>query len=213
MRDTASDHVSRLRKAILRVDGGRGFLVEQRRRAYPMQGETETLTVHTRYVVTAAHCLPWLPPSHPASYTEEHSYADLLGVVADVPSVTAECTYVDPVSDIALLCEPDNQVLPDEWDAWVDLVDERPRIRVASFTHDCDGWLFGIDNEWHRCHLSRMGGSRWLSITGAPFEATARGTSGSPVFRDDGRAVALISSGPELNPILGDCLPRWWRLG
>jgi hypothetical protein len=51
--------------AVVRVGkGGRGFVVADDSR---------------RYVVTAAHCLPRMPPAHAAAYTSERTFGKLLG--------------------------------------------------------------------------------------------------------------------------------------
>ena len=78
-------------------NGGRGFVVE----GWP-----------DRYVITAAHCLPALPPAHAMSYVSERTYGELLGPLGEKPTIMAECAFADPVSDIAVLSEPDGQV----WD-------------------------------------------------------------------------------------------------
>jgi putative ABC transport system substrate-binding protein len=57
--------------AVIRVGDGRGFVVE---------GERE------RFVITAAHCLPHLPPCHPAAYEEELTYQALLGPLGNSPT-------------------------------------------------------------------------------------------------------------------------------
>jgi hypothetical protein len=95
------------RRAVVTVGDGRGFVV---------QGKWD------RYVLTAAHCLPSFPPCHPHSYLEERVYANLLGPLGGERSVWAECLFVDPVADIAMISAPDNQELPDEADAFEALV-------------------------------------------------------------------------------------------
>ena len=72
-----------------------------------------------RYVITAAHCLPQLPPPHPTSYTEERTYAKLLSSIKRKRrGVWAECFFVDPVADLAVLGSPDNQALWGEAEAY-----------------------------------------------------------------------------------------------
>jgi hypothetical protein len=52
--------------AVLKVGEGRGFVVKRRR-------------YKDCIVITAAHCLPVLPPPHPCAYLEEITYRRLLG--------------------------------------------------------------------------------------------------------------------------------------
>src|SRR5438552_3247930 len=97
-------------RSVLRVGGGRGFVVN---------GERD------RLIITAAHCLPRFPPCHGFSYTEERTYAKLLGPLGrKKPTVWAECLFVDPVADIAVLGPPDDQELFDEYDEYDRLVAE-----------------------------------------------------------------------------------------
>jgi hypothetical protein len=53
-----------LAQAVIRVGDGRGFMVERQRQ---------------RFVLTAAHCLPRLPPAHPMPDTKKCTYEALLG--------------------------------------------------------------------------------------------------------------------------------------
>src|SRR5262245_59824772 len=85
-------------RAIVRVDGGRGFVVRD--------------ALDKAYVLTAAHCLPSLPACHGAAPAGELTYDNLLGRLDDSHlSIAVECVFVDPVADIAVLASPDNQAL------------------------------------------------------------------------------------------------------
>src|SRR5437868_5530405 len=109
--------VALAKDAIIKVGDGRGFVVEAHTR-------------RERFVITAAHCLPHLPPAHAASYAEDRTYAKLLGPIGESPTVWAECVFVDPVADIAVLSAPDGQALFDECADYERLVDGRPALRV-----------------------------------------------------------------------------------
>jgi hypothetical protein len=186
-------------KSFLAVPGGRGFLVE---------------APCGVVVITAAHCLPRLPPAHPASYVEERTYARFLGPLGSKPTVWAECLFVDPIADIAVLSEPDAQELSDENDAYHVLIDDRPTLPITKATREpSPAWLFTLAGQWITCTvtLNRFGNA--LSLDGAPKEATWPGTSGSPILSSDGRVVGIISCGETsqmpLNPALAGCLPSW----
>jgi hypothetical protein len=58
--------------AIVTVGDGRGFAVEH---------------AGNRLVVTAAHCLPFFPPCHGASYLEERTYGALLAILDREPAI------------------------------------------------------------------------------------------------------------------------------
>src|SRR4051794_12052161 len=89
-------------RSILRVGGGRGFVIDK-------DG--------ARFVITAAHCLTvpvtvygdtaskgaTLPPAHGGSFSAERTYPRLLGPLAAKPLIPAECLFVDPVADLAVL--------------------------------------------------------------------------------------------------------------
>src|SRR4051812_24405709 len=99
-----------LMQAIVRIgEGGRGFAV-------PLG--------HERIIITAAHCLPWreLPPPHLGRYVEEAMFK-LLGPLGREPTIWAECRFLDLIADIAVLGAPDGQLLPDEADAFDELVE------------------------------------------------------------------------------------------
>ena len=59
----------KLKRAVLRVGDGRGFVVSSR----------NSIGGHERIVITAAHCLPSFPPCAPAADLEAYTYRDLLG--------------------------------------------------------------------------------------------------------------------------------------
>jgi hypothetical protein len=59
-----------------------------------------------RVIVTAAHCLPYLPPPHRASYLKERRYENLLAPLGRKPLVWADCLFVDPTADLAVLGGP-----------------------------------------------------------------------------------------------------------
>src|SRR5262245_19793104 len=87
---------------IIRVGDGRGFIVEG----------LDVVGRRNRYVLTAAHCLEGLlegkcPRAHPARYVDDAIYKDILGPLSEKPTVWAECLYVDPIADIAILGSPD----------------------------------------------------------------------------------------------------------
>jgi hypothetical protein len=92
-----------VRRSFLKVGGGRGFIVEVLRR---------------RVIVTAAHCLPNLPPAHAAALPTERTYLRLVGQLKGRGRrISVECLHVNPVADIAVLGTPDIGDL-DAYDDW-----------------------------------------------------------------------------------------------
>ena len=96
---------------VIRVGDGRGFVVEGRDRSL---------------VITASHCLPHLPPRHPAAHMHERMHRNLLGRLGSELTVWTEVLFVDPVADIAVLGEPDGQELFDECEAYFQLLPNEP---------------------------------------------------------------------------------------
>jgi hypothetical protein len=144
-----------------------------------------------RCVITAAHCLPNLPPPHPDSYTSERTYSKLLGGLDEECSIWAECLFVDPVADVAVLCTPDGQVLCDEAEAYEIFVDTRETLRLAAVTERADVWLFSLAGQWQACMVDVGRGGHALTVIDGHIEG---GMSGSPIL-SHGRAVGIVSVG------------------
>jgi hypothetical protein len=165
-----------------------------------------------RWIITAAHCLPQLPPAHPASYLEERTYRKLFGDLRDPdPALWAECVFAEPVSDVAVFREPDGQALYDECELYESFVANRTalRIRPAEQTH---AYVMNLAGEWIRTeikiHSVGLSAAPTLAIT-TPG-AFAGGMSGSPILSLDGYAVGVVSC-DELNPQLAAVLPGWMK--
>src|SRR5260370_16087522 len=130
-----------LLSAVLRVGEGRGFLVKRRSRYLDC------------IVITAAHCLPDLPPRHPCAYVEELTYRRLLGPLGREPRVWAHILFVDPVADIAVLGAPDGQVLSEQADTYEALMASAQPLVVA-------------EAPIQRDHKAAEGEARGLSLDG-----------------------------------------------
>jgi hypothetical protein len=171
---------SKWQSAIVTVGDARGFLVAGDNK-HPM-------------VFTAAHCLPRLPPPHPASEESERTYHKLLGrLVDDAPTVSAECIFVDPVADLAVLYRPDDETYVKEADAYDALVSgARSCFRIAPIRDRCHVWLLTLDGRWERCH-AELEGRESVTVIGETDGMTA-GASGSPIINADGDAVGLVSA-------------------
>jgi hypothetical protein len=86
--------------AVVHVGDGRGFIVS---------------TGESRYVITAAHCLPRRPPPHLANGVPELTYPNILGPLAtDERTIWAELDADNLVDDFAVFREPDGQELYEE---------------------------------------------------------------------------------------------------
>ena len=207
-------------KSVIRVGDGRGFVVEGTR--------------ESRYVITAAHCLPHPPGGFGnVSHTQERIYAALLGAVGkrSKSTVCAKCLFFDPVADVAVLGDPDSQELWEENAAYEALVGaarplqiDEPTMRREVITlstgtiqgplkGECAGWLLSLDNRWFRCDLI-------VSAAAVLIENAAEhivgGVSGSPIVMDDAAAIGIVCSGDGIGqfnnfgqPHLIANLPGW----
>jgi hypothetical protein len=72
-----------------------------------------------------------LPVCNAASYPEERTYEGLLGPLGQERSVWAECLFVDPVSDIAVLGAPSHDDLREQSAAYEALVMGSRPLRIA----------------------------------------------------------------------------------
>ena len=146
--------LSSIEAAMVTVGSGRGFVVEARRRMPPMPPLELLPFVANRLVITAAHCLPFLPPAHPFAYPQERTYSTLLGRLDAEPTAAAECLFIDPIADLAVLGAPDGQADYDD-DAYDALVEECTAVPVGTITTTapCPAWLLMAAGRWECCSV------------------------------------------------------------
>jgi len=206
---------------VVRVDGGRGFIVVHRVKVHTdLRGRKLVSVSEHRLVVTAAHCLPRLPWTHsPMSYIDG-TYRDLLGSLnGNETNVSAECLFADPVADIAVLGCPDQQMLYEEASAYDSLTEGVSFLPIGKPKSGL-GWVLSLDGRWIRSRLELFSGLPGVSLSIDPTEA---GMSGSPILNDIGQAIGVVSIGAEIigasgerknqrsgpQPILTRNLPGW----
>jgi hypothetical protein len=214
------------REAVVRVGGGRGFIVG---------------AGYKSYIITAAHCLPerarHLYP-HLGNGINELLVKKLIGPLAPKRherKIWAELCSLSQTDDLAVFCEPDSQCAPeDEYERYRQLTD-RAVLAVApsppvveSWRWDwpgrddntttvppADAFVLGLDLTWKPCTVYNTG--RFLTLLDVPIEG---GMSGSPILNAEGAAIGVMSTGNEsyrhpgdnIHPSLMDCLPPWlWR--
>jgi hypothetical protein len=196
-----------LKCAVLKVGDGRGFVVKRR----------NYLGLEERIVITAAHCIERalradrkrrLPSCHPARYLAEETYKKLLGPLGTKPTVFATCLFVDPIADIAVLGQPDNQGLPDEADAYDQLLESMATLVVADAPAQgtelltsgdyqverptpgkAPARVLSLEGRWLKGGVARRGG--WLAFEPAKFFAS--GMSGSPIIDQNSAAIGVVS--------------------
>jgi hypothetical protein len=201
---------AKAKQAIVAVGDARGFVIEG---------------PDGRLVITAAHCLPFFPPCHGFSYTEERTYTRLLGPLGQEPSVWAECLFADPIADIAVLGAPDRQDLSDECDAYRALTEAAAPLPIADVSGRppwrLDGdkfvaqpalvhqvWMLSLDGDWFSGEALHRGGPLVLESAARRIRG---GMSGSPILNDEGAAIGVVSLGENMSPHPRLCfnLPGW----
>jgi len=163
-------------RAVVRVGGGRGFIVA---------GKVD------RYVITAAHCLPSFPPCASFSPLQERTYKSLIGRLGADLTVWAECLFADPIGDIAVLGPPDNQEMSEQHTAYGELLDMAVPFAVSNPPSEVMGCLLSLAQQWFECKLRRLpDGPLWIVDA---EESIMPGMSGSPILAPDGSAIGVVS--------------------
>jgi hypothetical protein len=194
--------------SVLRVGYGRGFVVEQRVRQ------------HTdRIVITAAHCIDQarllnddagLPSCHPWRSLAEATYPDLLGSLEASPTIWAQCLYVEPIADLAVLGAPDSQEFCAQAEAYEQLVESVPAFSVAEAPAqgierltpgEGPAWVLSLDGHWREGRVAHRGGV----LAFAPKELIVSGMSGSPIVNANGAAIGVVST-ESMCPVILQCL-------
>jgi hypothetical protein len=161
---------------VVKVGDGRGFVFEQRisttgfAKRKPIKGLQLRRFIERRLIFTAAHCLPKLPPAHAAAFNSERTYKLLGSLDGTKENVCAECLFVDPVADIAVLGCPDNQELYEEAEGYEDLTDDAPVVPIGK-PRSGKGWILALDGKnWIQTELDLFTGLYGTSLSIGPTE-------------------------------------------
>jgi hypothetical protein len=177
---------------VVKVGGGRGFIVEQKIQMPPLPGKVARWRT-IRWVITAAHCLPHLPPTHAGAAAYERTFTNLLGALGDSETtIAAECEFVDPVADIAVLGRPDYQSPGDVADAFDALTETAPVVQIGE-ARNGDGYVLSLEGHWISTKLEKDFWGNSLQI-----DPTEEGMSGSPILNVAGQAVGVVVIGAEI---------------
>jgi hypothetical protein len=185
-------------KSLVRVGGGRGFVVETRLGGFHHTG---------RLVITAAHCLPnndgW-----------DNALPDLLGKLGDEPSIAAQCIFIDPVADVAVLCTPDTQAeeLAADAEAYEALIEAATPLKIGRaipWETPMPVSLIALDGHEITGVADHCGMSLGITKMSDP---TVKGMSGSPVIDRQGDAIGIVNlyaGGESVAASLLANLPGW----
>jgi S1-C subfamily serine protease len=191
-------------KGILSVGEGRGFVVESLRRS-------------RRYVVTCAHCLPSGQELHGQGFSSavDRTFFGLLHLPGEQTTAAAECLFVDPISDVAVLGAPDHQDLTEEYRKFLRLMESVIPLTIANVTGETSAWLLSLEGEWFTCKVERDNQKLWLSD---PAQPIAGNMSGSPIVNNEGAAIGVLGSADlgssdihniSLQTFLPQAIPLW----
>jgi hypothetical protein len=210
-------------RSVVKVGDGRGFIAEYRVERPRFPRKVKKLLPrkfsYNRVVITAAHCLPNLPPAHPAAYSEERTFPKLVSTLdGSMKDIWTECLFADPVADIAVLGSVDGQELCDQSEAYDALVEAAPIMRIDA-PRSGKGYLLSLKGKWTVTPLQVF---RSIGGTSLAIGPTLPGQSGSPILNTRGKAIGVVSlgggtvvdgkhiycnAGPQ--PILTKNLPAW----
>jgi hypothetical protein len=132
-----------------------------------------------------------LPPADAVWNSSQRIYQDLLGSRGGTTNVWAECLFVDPIGDIAVLGCPED--LDERGNAYHDLIDDSPALGIGQ-ARSGRGWVLALDGQWFETTLEVSPGIYSSSVW---IQTAKPGMSGSPVLNDSGRAVAVVSVATE----------------
>lgn len=106
-----------------------------------------------------------------ASFGEEKTYRDLLGPIDEAATIWCECLFADPVSDVAILGEPDGQDCYDQSEAHLAFTEAATPIKIRQGKMGESAWVLGLDGGvpvwWH-------GPASERALLGHQWEAAGR---------------------------------------
>lgn len=165
------------------------------------------------FILTATHCIKW---SGTGGMVLDDVYPTKIETAGAKFRVgVAAC---DPVSDMAVLGELDNQVWLDDavsFEKWREQVEPVPlSTRQLRVEQSCAVFIFTHKREWIAARVTRHG--RWRLTPGSSVclsvgEGIESGMSGSPVVTTDGRLYGIVSNGGSIGtiPVCVMALPHW----
>ncbi len=145
-----------------------------------------------------------------------------MGPLGQNPTVWAECLFVDPVGDIAVLGSVDSQEFYGQHGLYNDFIDDVETLELSDIQPRfvVSAKLLSLKNEWFACNVQHTSGPLWIADAKAEIVG---GMSGSPIIDDGAKAIGVlccsgsingelsVSGGP--NPRLAYNLPRWIDFG
>jgi hypothetical protein len=174
--------------SVVQVGDGRGFVVEVANKYFGYA---------RRLIITAAHCLPKMPPPITAMYLHEKTWLNLVGPLRGKPGIAVECLFFDPISDLAVLGPPDDQELYEQTEAYEAFLESLTPLPIAEAEETGEAWFLFLDKRWFSGRFDRIHwGSMWFSKLEQPIFGSM---SGSPILNSEGAAIGVVNLG-DTNP-------------
>jgi hypothetical protein len=187
--------------ALLTVGTGRGFLVESNR--------------DNPLVVTAANCLPFLPPPEITFEPDERNYPALVGHPGHERRISAWSHFIDLIANVAVLGRPCGDEYSVDWYGFDELTNGATPMTIGDPPEN-DGlaWIPSLDGRWFRCIVYNMVRQLYVYERVEDFVAEM---AGLPIVADDGSGIGVVSNTRHpadedvlaLQPRLTEALPRW----
>ena len=162
-----------------------------------------TVHHHSRPLLTAFASSP-----SRSLYSGKDTFKKLLGPLGAAPSIWAECLFVDPVSDLAVLGQPDGQAFNEDVDtAWDEFIEDIEPLELDA-KRPTRGWILSLKRQWMPCTIQiKNYGNLVVKDLVGDIEG---GMSGSPILSDNGRVVGVVSINADWSQAhLPSALPQW----
>ncbi len=165
-------------------------------------------------IITAAHCLPHYPPRLGSiSYVSDRTYVDLISSLDGKRKCSAECLFLDPISDLAVFGCPEDEL----WEGYMEFANESDFLEIAPLASgETSVRVMYDDSKSIRRVIGVAPPSRanfyprnfWIHRDEGGENRIKSGMSGSPILTDDGKAVGVLCN-DDFGPLLSQCLPQW----
>jgi hypothetical protein len=166
------------------------------------------------FILTAAHCINW-------ELTGGMTLGDyfLEKVECGGREFLASVFAVEPVNDIAVLGEPDNQALSEEADLFQEVMESvQPvplNLEEFELFEEFPAFIFTHKGNWLKAQAQQCREKSGNFALSSPMQIEG-GTSGSPIVDTEGKLLSLVSWASETKgPCRGSgprpqwALPRW----
>lgn len=149
-----------------------------------------------RMILTACRCIEW---SGEGYQTVRNVRIEKVG--AHCGTLSAVLVAAEPVTDVAVLGEPDGQTFYEEWQAFDEFCESTEAIPLAPENYTGEGktpvWVYALGGEW----IEGVVDFGEAKVYGNPHQVWLRtkgeirsGSAGGPILNAKGEIVAVVST-------------------